>query len=224
MPDVALAFDVNETLLDLKPLDAHFERIFGNASLRPTWFALMLQLSFGGIATARYIDFPSAQRAAFEMLAERSGITYDAEDAGSLVDAMNDLPPHPEVREALQQLRDAGFQMATLTNSPQDIVEAQLGNSGLRDVFDHVISADEVKRLKPACEPYTFVAERLGSAIGSVRLIAAHWWDIDGALAAGCKGAFVARPGAVLNPSTPQPDIIGRDLTAVATRILEHDA
>ena len=73
MPDVALAFDVNETLLDLKSLDSHFDRAFGDPTLRTAWFGLMLQLSFGGIATGRYMNFPSAQKAALRMLARRRG-------------------------------------------------------------------------------------------------------------------------------------------------------
>jgi 2-haloacid dehalogenase len=43
-----IAFDVNETLLDLRALDDPFERVFGTAALRPQWFAPMLQLAFVG--------------------------------------------------------------------------------------------------------------------------------------------------------------------------------
>ena len=224
MPKTALAFDVNETLLDLKSLDAHFERVFGDASVRPNWFALMLQLSFGGIATGRYLDFPSAQHAALQMLAKRRGVDVSDDAAGEIVGAMDRLPLHPEVKQALGRLRDAGFKMSTLTNSPEDVAEAQLRNAGIRDLFDEVISADEVKRLKPAPEPYHHAAQRLGVATAGLRLVAAHAWDIDGALAAGCLGAFVERPGAVLNPATSAPDITGADMELVATRILEVDA
>jgi hypothetical protein len=38
-----IAFDVNETLLDLGALDGPFETLLGSASLRPQWFSLMLQ-------------------------------------------------------------------------------------------------------------------------------------------------------------------------------------
>lgn len=41
-----VAFDVNETLLDLLALDDTFERLLGSASQRAAWFAQMLQLSF----------------------------------------------------------------------------------------------------------------------------------------------------------------------------------
>ncbi len=58
-------------------------------------------------------------------------------------------------------------------------------------------SADEVRLLKPAPAPYRMVADRCGVAIGDVCLVAAHAWDISGALAAGCETAFVARSGIV---------------------------
>jgi 2-haloacid dehalogenase len=43
-------------------------------------------------------------------------------------------------------------------------------------------------------------AERLGVAIGDVRLVAAHASHVPGAAGAGCATAFVARPGKVLDP------------------------
>src|SRR5436190_393902 len=59
-----LAFDVNETLLDLRALDAPFAATFGDAALRPQWFALMLQIAFAGGLTGSYVDFTTAQRSA----------------------------------------------------------------------------------------------------------------------------------------------------------------
>jgi 2-haloacid dehalogenase len=59
--------------------------------------------------------------------------------------------------------------------------------------------------------------------IGEVRLVAAHSWDIAGALAAGCQAAFVARPGMVLSPLGGPPGVIGPDLTAVAEQIISID-
>ena len=64
----------------------------------------------------------------------------------------------------------------------------------------------------------------MGVEAGQVRLIAAHAWDTAGALNAGCAAAFVARPGMVLDPLVPPPDIVGSDLDEVADQILtiEH--
>src|SRR5258705_12959454 len=96
-----LAFDVNETLLDLGAPDAPFEAQLGNAALRPQWFAEMLQLAFVGGLTGEYVDFTTAQQAALVMLGEREGVPLSTADIDGLVALMNSLPPHPEVPGAL---------------------------------------------------------------------------------------------------------------------------
>ena len=214
-----IAFDVNETLLDLRALDAPFTAAFGDASLRPQWFALMLQLAFVGGLTGTYVDFSTAQRSALTLIEKRQGVALSSDLRSAILDGMQTLPPHPEVRAAMEQLRGR-FRLVALTNSPADVAEAQMRNSGLRDLLEAVYSADTVKRLKPAPEPYRMVAERTGVPIGDVRLIAAHGWDIAGALAAGCRAAFVSRPGASLYPHGALPDIIAPDLTRVADWLL----
>ncbi len=54
-----------------------------------------------------------------------------------------------------------------------------------------------------------------------IRLVAAHDWDVAGAMCAGCTAAFIARPGMVLNPLMDTPDIIGADLREVTDHILQ---
>jgi 2-haloacid dehalogenase len=137
---------------------------------------------------------------------------------------MRELPPHPEVAASLGQLREAGLRLATLTNSTRQVAEAQMENSGLRDYFEQILSADDVRRLKPAPEPYRMAAESLGVEVGGVRLVAAHAWDVAGALRAGCAAAFVARPGMVLDPLVERPDVVGSDLRGVAERIIEAES
>jgi 2-haloacid dehalogenase len=212
-----IAFDVNETLLDLGALDPHFERAFGSAAVRQQWFGQMLQLAFVGGLTGHYVDFSSAQTAAFSMLAERHGV--DADPAPVLA-AMRTLPPHPDVADALDALRATDLRLAALTNSPLDVADAQLTHAGVADRFDAILSADQVQALKPRPEPYQLVARTFDVEIGDVRLVAAHAWDVAGALAAGCTAAFVARPGQVLSPLPPRPDIVGADLREVVRQIV----
>src|SRR5919109_576079 len=130
MPRV-IAFDVNETLLDLGALDPLFEQAFGSAALRAQWFAQMLQLSFVGGLTGRYVDFTSAQRAALAMLAESTGAHPDPEDAERIIAHMRRLPPHADAAPALDRLREAGLTLAALTNSPPDLPRHQLTHAGL---------------------------------------------------------------------------------------------
>jgi 2-haloacid dehalogenase len=214
-------FDVNETLLDLGALDPHFERVFGEASARQAWFGQFLALWLTEMLTGEYTNFGTIGGGALEMVAKRQGVDLSDEDKQRILGDMQELPPHPEVEDALGRLRDAGIRLAALTNSTQQVADAQIDNSGLRDYFEQVLSADTVQRLKPAPEPYRMAAESLGVEVGQVRLVAAHAWDVVGAMRAGCAAAFVARPGMVLNPLAARPDVVGADLREVAAQILE---
>jgi 2-haloacid dehalogenase len=130
------------------------------------------------------------------------------------------LPPHPEVPESLARLRAAGLRLATLTNSTAEVAEAQLTNAGLIDYFDQVLSVDAVRQFKPAIDTYRMAVRELGVARSDLQLVAAHDWDVAGALRAGWAAAFVARPGMVLGPLSERPDIVGRDLREVVDQIL----
>ena len=216
-------FDVNETLLDMAALDPYFERIFGDASMRQTWFGQFLALWLTDMVTGAYTEFGTVGGSALEMLAERQGVDLSDEDKQQILGGMQELPPHPEVEENLGRLREAGIRLATLTNSTQQVSDAQIDNAGLRDYFEQVLSSDAVKRLKPAPEPYHLAAESLGVEINEVRLVAAHAWDVTGAMRTGCAAAFVARPGMVLNPLSERPDVVGADLREVADQIMEAE-
>lgn len=214
-------FDVNETLLDLTALDPPFERAFGRPGVRREWFGQMLQSAFVSIITDSYTDFGSIGRAALEMVAKRHGVELPAAEREAVLGTMRELPPHPEVPRALEHLRDAGLRLAALTNSTAAVATAQLTNAGLAPFFERILSADAARRLKPAREAYVRAATDLGVEVGRLRLVAAHAWDVAGALRAGAAAAFVARPGMVLDPLVPAPDVVGADLAEIADQILE---
>ena len=213
-------FDVNETLLDLAALDDEFERVFGDRGVRVAWFGQLLQSAMVATITGRYTDFGSVGRAALEMTATRLGVDLSDQDREAIVGGMTRLAAHPEVPEALRRLGEGGLQLAALTNSTERVARAQLEHAGVIDRFEAVLSADTVRRLKPAPEPYRMAAERLGTDPADVLLVAAHAWDVAGALAAGCRAAFVARPGKVLDPLAERPELVVADLDELADRLL----
>ena len=219
-----LIFDVNETLLDLSALDREFERVFGNPSIRSSWFAQVLQNSLVATITGKYDDFGKIAGVALDMTAQRQGIELLPEDRSAILSGIRSLPAHGDAGTGLKQLKEAGFRLFTLTNSPPQVVEAQLKNAGLSEYFENSFSVDAVKRFKPDAEVYRMTARELGVPVDQVRLVAAHDWDVAGALVAGCVAAFIARPGKVLNPLMPAPDIVGKDLIEVAAQIISVDA
>lgn len=219
-----IVFDVNETLLDLNALDPHFEKVFGRASIRNHWFATVLRNSLVSTITGQYDDFGVIAGTSLDMTARQTGLVLSDENRSVILGAIRSLPPHPDVVSGLEKLKSTGFRLFTLTNSPPHVVEAQLNNSSLAGYFENSFSVDAVRKFKPAAEVYQMAARELGVPIEQIRLVAAHDWDVVGALNAGCAAAFIARPGKVLNPLLPKPDIVGKDLIEVAEKIVQTDA
>jgi 2-haloacid dehalogenase len=214
-------FDVNETLLDLAALDPLFERVFGDAAVRRLWFNQMLQSAFVGTITDAYATFGEAAGASLKMTEERLGVEVSEDDRQEILGGLRDLPPHPEVPDSLDRLRNAGFRLATLTNSTHEVAGAQIENAGLADRFEQILSADTAKRLKPAPAPYRMAARALEIPERGMRLVAAHAWDVAGALRAGCAAAFVARQP--FDPLVERPDVVGADLAEVADGIISAE-
>jgi 2-haloacid dehalogenase len=212
--------DVNETLLDVGALEPDFQEVFGDGRVLREWFATVLLYSEVATLAGPYTDFASIAGAALDMTATARGITVSPDHRRRILQGMLQLPAHHDVREGLQIMLDAGLQLVTLTNSAPAAVQQQLANAGLASFFERSFSVDTVRRFKPAPEPYRAVASALEVPVDQLRLVAAHAWDIVGALRAGCAAAFVARPGKVLYPLDPQPDITGPNFSSVAQAIV----
>lgn len=215
-----LVLDVNETLLDLGVLDPIFERAFGDASVRRQWFGLVLRNAMTLTITGVHQDFVTVGAASLGMVADQHQVTLSQADRDSIRQTMVSLPPHSDVLVNLQRLHDAGFRMAALTNSPPEAATQQLTNAGIAPLLEKIMTVEEVGKFKPAREVYEMAATTLGITTNEMRMVAAHDWDIAGAMRAGCAGAYLLRPGMVRNPLHPTPDIVESDFHRLTDRIL----
>ncbi len=219
----AIVFDVNETLLDLRAMRPRFEAAFGSADLLGPWFGQLLRHSLVATVTDAYAPFDVLGVDALQLVALKAEIALSDDGAAHVVNGMRHLPPHPDVRPAITRLREHGFCTATLTNSPLHLVSDQLANAEIADLFDTTMSIEPVRKYKPHPDTYRSGAERLGVRVDEIRLVAAHDWDVTGAIRAGASAAFVARPGMVLSEASETPDVVGSDLDAVVTGIIDVD-
>jgi 2-haloacid dehalogenase len=214
-------FDVNETLLDLEPLKKIVvSKLNGNKELGALWFTTMLQYSLVATASKKYFDFGDIGVATLLMIAKNAEIELIEDEAKSIVKQILVLKPHPEVKEALKLFKENGFKLISFTNSSNFAVRQQLKNSEIEDFFDQYISAEDYGKFKPDTEIYHWAARKLKVENDECMLIAAHGWDIAGALWAGWQGAFIARPGQQLFPLAPQPQINETNLLTIAKKII----
>ena len=213
-----LFFDVNETLLDLTKMKKQVgEALNGREDLLSLWFTTMLQYSLVTTASGQYEHFGHIGAAALQMVAANNGISMSEEEARNVViNALRGLPAHPEVKAALAQLKKDGYKLVSFTNSSNEGVKKQFERAGLTDYFDECLSVEGIGKFKPFTDVYNWGARKMGVKPEACMLIAAHGWDVAGALWAGWRAAFVARPGQQLFPLALQTEINESDLQKVA--------
>ncbi|SDB36850.1 2-haloacid dehalogenase [Flavobacteriaceae bacterium MAR_2010_188] len=216
-----LFFDVNETLLDLKDLKQSVSKALnGKDELVPLWFSKMLHYSLVHTVAGTYSDFGDIGAATLMMVAASNDLDLSEEEAKKALKPMRSLAAHPDVKEGLSLLKEKGFKMVSLTNGTNDAVKEQLQNANLTHFFHASLSIQDIKKYKPHTDVYHWAAKKIGLEPKDCMLIAAHGWDIAGALWADWRAAFIAREGKQLYPLAPKPEINESDLVKVASVII----
>ena len=95
------------------------------------------------------------------------------------------------VVDGLQQLRDAGLQLACLTNKPLSFAKPLLQAKGLDHFFDHVFGGDSFERKKPDPLPLFKTCEALGVQPAQALMVGDSSNDAQAARAAGCPVVLV---------------------------------
>ncbi|BDU56685.1 phosphoglycolate phosphatase [Limnohabitans sp. TEGF004] len=98
---------------------------------------------------------------------------------------------YPGVAEGLQQLRDAGLQLACLTNKPLSFAKPLLQAKGLDSFFAHVFGGDSFERKKPDPLPLLKTCEALGVKPTQALMVGDSSNDAQAARAAGCPVVLV---------------------------------
>ena len=226
MPSI-LAFDVNDSMLDIQHLAPLFERLFGDRKLVDEWYAqLVLYSEAITLAGGPYTPFFNLSQAVLKMMGSIHKVSIQQADVDELRMRSSTMPVHPDVPPGLKLLKDAGFRLVTLTNSSPDAQIIQLKHAGIDGYFEKMLSIDRVRRYKPAPQTYHMAAEELNVPTSAICLVSAHLWDNVGAQNAGCQSALIARasnpPPPVLDiPWWPVPAAVGPDLPSVATQLIK---
>ena len=169
--------------------------------------------------TGDYREFGDIAIAVLDMRAAAEGLRLKAKDVDPLRNGLKELPAFPEVKSALRRLKKAGFRLAVLTNSAPASLSKQLEHSKLGQYFEQALSVDSVQRFKPASETYKYAAQALGVETSDILMVAAHPWDLAGASRAGCKTAFIKKPGKALMPGARVPDYVSSHLKDLADQL-----
>jgi 2-haloacid dehalogenase len=213
-PDV-VAFDVNETLLDLAPVRARMVEAGEPASLLPTVFARTLLTGFAAAAVGSWCTFRDAFDAALQ---QESDLGRGARAA--VIEGFGELAPHPDVEPALRRLTEAGFRVVTLSHGSPGVAEAALERGGIGSLVEQSMSSEVIRAWKPSREAYLWAAGCCGVAPARMAMVAAHGWDVLGAQRAGLTGAWFPRGERTYPAVYEPPHVTASGLSGVVDALL----
>lgn len=190
-----LAYDVYGTLLDLHGLEPVLARlgVADAQTFAATWRSKQLEYSFRRGLMDKYVPFDVITKQALDFACKRHHQPLTNEDEAQLMQAYKSMPAFPDAREGLSAVKREGWRTYAFTNGRRDAAETVLKNAGLFDLFDSIVSADEVMTFKPAHQVYAHFLTATGSEPSATWLVTSNTFDAVGAVSCGLKCAWVQR-------------------------------
>lgn len=178
----ALLFDFDGTLLDtneliiqtfIAVLGEHFPGRYEREDILH-FIGPSLEQTFESIDVERAVELTAQYRAINKQLHDELITEYDG------------------VTETLRLLKARGIKMAIVSTKRSANIKRGLALMGIDEVFEHIISLDEVKNPKPDPEPILLALEKLGASKDEALMIGDNYHDIEGGKNAGVRTAGVA--------------------------------
>ncbi len=178
----AVAFD-GFPIIDPTPLAAHVETAFPGMGrpLLDLWRTRQFEYTWLRSLAGQYADFWQTTQAALVYAARSTGLALSETLRDSLMQTYLELKAWPDVRPALQRLRDQGIRMAFLSNFTAPMLDAAVQNSGLEGFFEEHLTADRVRLYKPHPQAYGMATRSFGLKREEIAFCASAAWDAAGA-------------------------------------------
>jgi 2-haloacid dehalogenase len=223
-PIRAVAFD-GLAILDPRPAFALAKRLHPQAgdTFVSLFQARLFEYQWLRALGMNYKDFLSIVDDAYMFAAAQTGGEANEEARKSLRDAFLNLRAWPDSEQALNRLRAKGLSLGFLSNMNATILEAGLMNSGLINIFDHVLSTDAIRSYKPGPSAYQLGVDGFGLPKERIAFVASAGWDAAGAAWFGYPTIWVNRLGSAPEQLDGEKITITRGLADLDQWIAERN-
>lgn len=182
--------------------------------LAATWKTRLFEYSWLRAASGRYVDFEQLVRDSLLFAGRVHQVSIPQPVQAELAGAFTALTPWPDSLSALRELKARGLRLAPLANFTPRMIEVLLQQSGLRPLFDDIISTHYAQTYKPSPKAYALAEPRLGLHRDQIAFAAFGGWDAAGARWYGYPTFWVNRLD-VTAEQLAAADASGPDLTAL---------
>lgn len=190
-----LAFDIYGTLIDTSGVFGKLDGMISEKStdVMEAWRQKQLEYSFRRGLMGKHRDFSICTRDALIYACKSNGITLSKEQQEELMQSYTELPTFSDVNRCLTACLEENYRMYAFSNGSKPAVNQLLEHSGIRSLFDGIVSTEDVQMFKPSPLVYNHFINAVGSDEADTWLISGNPFDVMGARACDWNAVWVQR-------------------------------
>lgn len=211
-----LAFDVYGTLIDTSGIFDLLNQMIGVKAkfFMETWRNKQLEYSFRRGLMNKYADFSVCTRDALGYSCKTFKVDLSEAQQDALMYGYTILPAFPDVKIGLEKLKESGHKLFAFSNGSSSAISELLVNAEIIDLFDGIVSVEDVQVFKPSPLVYEHFNKQTNSTKSDSWLISSNPFDVIGAVSYGMHSAWVQRSSdSVFDPWGIEPTTIIDTLT-----------
>jgi len=192
-----LAFDVYGTLINTSGVFDKLTRMITDRAepFMKLWRQKQLEYSFRRGLMRQHTDFSVCTRDALSYCCTSLEVPLTQEQKDDLLQEYTTLPIFEDVKNCLIECREAGHDLYAFSNGSASAVKQLLEHAGIIELFDGIVSTEEVHMFKPSPIVYRYFTAHTGAGTSDTWLISGNSFDVMGARACGWNAAWVQRSG-----------------------------
>ncbi len=218
-PPGTIAFDMIGTCFSLDKPKQRLLALGAPTYSLQLWFAQTLRDAFALSHAGGYQPLKQMLEEELPRTLTLLGVEASPTQRAHVVSAFGELELETGALEAFQRLAKLGWRLVALTNGSAESTHKLLEQAGVLQHFAQVRSCDEIQITKPHPDVYQLLRQ---NALGEIWMIAAHAWDIAGAIRAGLKTAFITSQEGSYLAIYPQPDVIAPSLKSAVNQVISR--
>ena len=207
------AFDAYGTCFDINSAAQNLAKEIGKdwLSFSTTWRTVQLEYTWLRSLMKKHEDFWRVTEDSLDFAMESHKI--DKKFRSKLLELYKKLNSYPELVKCLKNLKEKNVKTCILSNGSPSLLNELTAHAKVQDLFDDLISIEEVGIYKPHPKVYELVTKKFDCKPEEVCFLSSNTWDIVGGGIFGYQSIWVDRFGKTFDKLGYQPKFKIKDLS-----------
>jgi 2-haloacid dehalogenase len=189
----AIIFDAYGTLFDVNSAAEKCKNKIGEKwePFANYWRTTQLEYTWLRSLMGRHQDFWKVTEQSLDKSMKVFQIDTSMKD--ELLDLYKVLSTFPEVEETLKKLKEKNYKLIILSNGTPSLLKELVSSNNLENIFDDVLSIEEVKIYKPHPNVYNIPIKKYKIEKNQFAYLSSNTWDVSAAGNFGFNAVWVNR-------------------------------